>query len=170
MNSPRRGVVRVLAATALITALTLTPGMTPATAAWQVTASAPSFALSTGRLTAPTPVGCQNQGSLLEGYFVRLSWPRVSGATSYELVALNTTEGTKALGFSLADSTAVNGILSADVRAGLLNPIFALLSGNPTVAVVAVNEAWRSDPSSGTTLVPTGILSGLFGGLKCPPV
>ncbi|WP_295840601.1 hypothetical protein [uncultured Microbacterium sp.] len=167
MRAHRSNAVRLLMATALIAALALAPGVTPATAAWQVTAAAPSFALSLGTLTPPAPVGCQNQGTVLN-YHVRLSWPRVTGATSYELVALNTSVGTRALDLSVADSTAVNGIVSADVQAGLLNNIVALLSGNPTVGVVAVNGAWRSDPSSGTTLVPTGLVSGLLGGLRCP--
>lgn len=169
MRAPRTRTVRLLTASALISALALATGMTPATAAWQVTAAAPSFALSTGTLTAPAPVECQNQGTVLN-YYVRLSWPRVTGATSYELVALNTSVGTRVLNISVADSTAVNGTLSLDVRAGLLNNILSTLSGNPTVAVVAVSERWRSDPSSGTTLVPTGIVSGLLGGLRCPTI
>lgn len=167
MTAFRGRIGRVMAVSALIAVLALTPGMTPATAAWQATAAAPSFALSTGALTPPAPVACQNQGTVLN-YYIRLSWPRVAGATSYELVALNTSQGTKVLGLNVADSTAVNGTLSADVQAGLLNNVLSLLSGNPTVAVVAVNGAWRSAPSAGTTLVPTGIVSGLLGGLRCP--
>ena len=162
--SPHRGsagliVLALLLSTAIV-------GTTPASAGWQTTSSAPDFALLAGRLSAPAQPRCSNRGTIGDLY-VRLSWPRVTGATSYELVTLNGASPTPIRNSAVADSTAVDGMVSIDVRGTLLSGVFSLLSGDPVVAVVAVNGEWRSDPSAGTTLLPSLISLGVIGALRC---
>ncbi|WP_150957046.1 hypothetical protein [Microbacterium testaceum] len=159
---------RALSACALAALVVVAGGAAPASAGWEATASAPSFELSTGSLGSPGPVVCQNRGGPLLDLHVRLSWSAVSDATAYDVV-LVTPPGTPApVLLTVSASDAQNGIIAADVRAGLLNNVIRLITGNPTVAVVARHGDWTSPASAGKTLIPSGLVSGLLGGLRCP--
>lgn len=158
MNVERRRFATFGCTIATVVALTCAPSASPASAAWQASASAPVISLSTGTLTAPITKCETNRGLLGLVDSTTISWQAVPEATGYRVYFGG---GAQYFRDTTAHSFDVTGAL-------LLSLLGALLFGSSTtVTVVAKVHEWESPRSNGQTIVLSNVVSGLLGGVKC---
>ncbi|CAN3702107.1 MULTISPECIES: hypothetical protein [unclassified Microbacterium] len=136
----------------------------PAEAAWQSTAAAPAFSLSTGSLAAPV-TQCKNVTSSPRA--ARIEWASVEGATGYDVTLGNTVNSSTT---SLSQNQTN---LFFEVRGSLLENLglalgSLLTGGSVLVTVKARVGAWESAAGNAQPVVLSSLLGGLLtGGLKC---
>lgn len=154
----RRVFVALLVTTALVVAA---PGAS--WALWRASATAPAVSLSAGVVPAPGQPTCANldEGILSLTRSAVVSWPAVSGATSYVVTVRNAAGTTTA---TSAPQTATSIKITRDVLSGLLSGLLALLlGGDPLYVTVWTvhSSGWRSAPSPHvlirSSLLPIGV-------------
>lgn len=159
---------RAIAAAVLAAALAVTA---PATswAYWSTTAPAVTGNVSAGVVTVPGDFQCTSRpGTLGLTPYVDLTWDAVPGAVSYE-VWLRNADGSIRSQMNRATPAAPTQEVRATLADLLQGLIDLLLGGQPIYAeVVAVHAGgWTSQPTADATIVRTGLLPGLLGGLRC---
>ncbi len=160
----RRARGSLLVGAIAILAIIVAPETSPAAAAWQVSAPAPTFALSVGTLAAPAAT-CQTTTASPPA--ARISWPAVDGATGYRVVLGNTVNSSTSV--LAANQPGTSYDVTGSTLGNLLTLLGSLLTGGSVhVTVTALSQGWSSSPSTRQNIVLAGsLLSGLAGGLKC---
>lgn len=154
MTNVRRALAGWLAAAAVVATL----AAPPASAAWQVTATAPAFSLSAEALGAPVTSCTTVPGALGLVDSARVSWTAVPGAKSYRL-------SFGASGQATQTTTATSFDVTGTLLLSLLGNV--LFGSSTTVTVAAVADGWTSPASNAQTIVLANVVSGLLGGVRC---
>ena len=123
---------------------------------WTATAAGTAFTQSVYRVPDPTPVTCVD-GTGLNSGTVTLSWPAVSGATTYRII--KTSDGSVVKASNAATSRTVNGL-----ELGLLS---VLGPGTVPVLVQSLDSTYGTT-SAGTTVNLQYSLLATVLQVKCP--